>query len=318
MKKILATLALAAAGLALALPAQAQQLRLMTGPQGGSWYPLGGAIQAMASDNLDNVSIQVLPGGGVANVQGVQGGQADLGFANSISTVDAIKGRKPFDGKADNVCNLATLYPQYFQIVVPQDSGIDNVKDFKGKRLATQPVGNTAEQVTRAVLQNAGLSYDDMGAVDYVSYSDGVSLMQDGNSDIFTLGTTVPASAIMDLANSTDIKLVPLDKDFIQQMKTNINPGYTAVTIPAGSYPGQDKDVTAVGYATHVIARCDLDPKVVEGHPEPDVGEPLGPRLDRRGDEGHHARGDGAGRRRADARGRQGVLQGARRRRAVG
>ncbi|MEF2549962.1 TAXI family TRAP transporter solute-binding subunit [Aurantimonas sp. A2-1-M11] len=262
MNKTLLTLALAGVGMAMTLPAQAQQLRLMTGPQGGSWYPLGGAIQGMAPDG---VGIQVLPGGGVANVQGVQNGAADMGFANSISTVDAIKGREPFEGEADNVCNLATLYPQYFQIVTTASTGIETVEDFAGKRLATQPVGNTAEQVTRAVLQAAGLTYEDLAAVDYVSYSDGVSLMQDNNSDIFTLGTTVPASAIMDLANSSEIKIVPLDDAFIEKMKTEINPGYTAVTIPAGSYPGQDEDVTAVGYATHVIARCDLDAGLVEG-----------------------------------------------------
>ncbi len=264
MTKTILKLSIIAAGLAVALPASAQQLRLMTGPQGGSWYPLGGAIQAMASDALD-VSIQVLPGGGVANVQGVQNGDTDLGFANSISTVDAIEGREPFTGPADNVCNLATLYPQYFQIVTTEASGITSVEDFAGKRLNTQPVGNTAEQVTRAVLEAAGLSYEDLATVDYVSYSDGVSLMQDNNSDIFTLGTTIPASAIMDLANSADLVMIPLDEDFIEKMRNEINPGYTAATIPAGTYPGQEEDVTAVAYATHVVARCDLEAEVVEG-----------------------------------------------------
>ena len=262
MRTTVATLALLAAG--MAVPATAQQLRLMTGPQGGSWYPLGGAIQGMASD-AGIASIQVLPGGGVANVQGVQQGDADLGFANSISTVDAIEGREPFSGKADNVCNIATLYPQYFQIVARADSGIESPEDFEGQRLVTQPVGNTAEQVTRAVLETAGLSYEDMEAVDYVSYSDGVALMQDENSDVFTLGTTIPASAIMDLANSADVQLVELSPDFVGQMRENINPGYTSNTIPAGTYPGQENDVNAVGYATHVIARCDLDPAIVEG-----------------------------------------------------
>ena len=263
MRTTVAMIALTA-GAALAAPAAAQQLRLMTGPQGGSWYPLGGAIQGMASEGMD-ASVQVLPGGGVANVQGVQDGAADLAFANSISTVDAIEGREPFTGPADNVCNLATLYPQYFQIVAREGSGIESVEDFAGQRLTTQPVGNTAEQVTRAVLEAAGLSYDDMEAVDYVSYSDGVALMQDDNADVFTLGTTVPASAIMDLANSTDITLVGLDQAFVDKMREEINPGYQSVTIPAGSYPGQDEDVNAVGYATHVIARCDLEPEVVEG-----------------------------------------------------
>ena len=262
MKKTIVTLAVLAS--AAAVPASAQQLRLMTGPQGGSWYPLGGAIQGMASEGM-GASIQVLPGGGVANVQGVQNGDADLGFANSISTVDAIEGREPFTGKADNVCNLATLYPQYFQIVVTADSGIETPEDFAGKRLATQPVGNTAEQVTRAVLETAGLSYEDMQAVDYVSYSDGVALMQDDNSDVFTLGTTIPASAIMDLANSSDIQLVELDQAFVDRMREEINPGYTSITIPAGTYPGQDADVNAVGYATHLVARCDLEPEIVQG-----------------------------------------------------
>lgn len=68
----------------------------------------------------------------------------------------------------------------------------------------------------------------------------------------------------MDLANSTDITVVPLEQSFIDEMKANINPGYSSLTIPAGSYPGQDADVLAVGYATQVIARCDLENEVVK------------------------------------------------------
>jgi uncharacterized protein len=89
--------------------------------------------------------------------------------------------------------------------------------------------------------------------------------MQDNNSQIFTLGTTIPSSAVMDLANSSAIKLVSLDQEFIDKMKAQINPGYTSITIPAETYPAQSEDVTAVGYATHFVARCDLDPQIVEG-----------------------------------------------------
>jgi len=243
--------------------ADAQQLRFMTGPQGGAWYPLGGSIQNMAADSM-GANIIVMPGGGVANIQGVQNGDADLAFGNSISTVDAINGREPFEGEADNVCNMATLYPQFFQMVAPVDSGITSVQDFKGKRLVTQPVGNTAEQVIRMVLDVNGLSYDDMSGVDYVSYSDGVSLVQDNNADIFTLGTTVPSSAIMDLANSRNVLVVPLTEETMDEMIER-NPGFAALTIPADSYPGQSEDVLAAGYATHLVARCDLDADLVYG-----------------------------------------------------
>ncbi|HLS68159.1 MAG TPA: TAXI family TRAP transporter solute-binding subunit [Kiloniellales bacterium] len=265
MKKstlLAATVALGA-GIGMAGSADAQQLRFMTGPQGGAWYPLGGSIQNMGAEAL-GANIIVMPGGGVANIQGVQNGDADLAFGNSISTVDAVHGREPFEGEADNVCNLATLYPQYFQMVVPVDSGITSVADFEGKRLVTQPVGNTAEQVIRMVLDVNGLSYDDMSGVDYVSYSDGVSLVQDNNADIFTLGTTVPSSPIMDLANSRDVLVVPLSEETMDEMIER-NPGFAALTIPAGSYPGQDEDVLAAGYATHLVARCDLDADLVHG-----------------------------------------------------
>jgi TRAP transporter TAXI family solute receptor len=249
-----AVLAVAAAG------AQAQQVKLMTGPQGGSWYPLGGAI-ANIGDKA-GIKVQVLPGAGIANVKAVEGGKADLGFANSISTVDGVAGRAPFDAPAKNVCNVATLYPQYFQIVANADSGINSLGDLKGKSAAFQPKGNTAEFISQQALEVYGLKPSDLSRVSYVSYTDAVSLMKDNNAQVFTLGTTVPASAIMDLASARDIKIVAIGDDKFQAMR-KLNPGYTKLVIPAGSYPKQAADVQTIGYATHVIARCDLDAEVV-------------------------------------------------------
>ena len=255
----LATVA-AAATLLAAGAVHAQQLRLMTGPQGGSWYPLGGAIANIGEKA--GMKLQVLPGAGIANVKAIQGGKADLGFANSISTVDGVAGRAPFTEKATNVCNVATLYPQYFQVVANADSGVNSLADMKGKGLAVQPKGNTAEFISQQALEVYGMKYDDMGRVSYVSYTDAVSLMKDNNAQAFTLGTTVPASAIMDLASARDIKLISIPDDKFQAMR-KLNPGYTKLVIPAGSYPKQTADVQTIGYATHVIARCDLDADAV-------------------------------------------------------
>jgi TRAP transporter TAXI family solute receptor len=98
--------------------------------------------------------------------------------------------------------------------------------------------------------------------VSYVSYTDAVSLMKDNNAQVFTLGTAVPASAIMDLASARDIQLIGIPDDKFQAMR-KLNPGYTKLIIPAGSYPKQTADVQTIGYATHVLARCDLDEAVV-------------------------------------------------------
>jgi uncharacterized protein len=259
--KRLAVAAAIGAAMAASAGAQAQQqIRLMTGPQGGAWYPLGGAIANIAGKT--GIRVQVLPGAGIANVRAVDTGKADMGFGNSISTVDGVAGRPPFEAKAANVCNVASLYPQYFQIVANADSGINSLADLKGKSIAVQPRGNTAEFISQQLLEVYGLKYTDLSRVSYVSYTDAVSLMKDNNAQLFTLGTTVPASSVMDLAASRDIKLVDVSDDKFQELR-KLNPGYTKLKIPAGSYPKQDKDVQAVGYATHLVARCDLDENVV-------------------------------------------------------
>lgn len=255
-----ARFAIAALALAAASLAQAQQVRLMTGPQGGAWYPLGGAIANIA--DKAGIKVQVLPGAGIANVKAVHQGKADFGFGNSISTVDGMAGRAPFDEKTSNVCNVATLYPQYFQVVANADSGIQSLGDMKGKGLAVQPKGNTAEFISQQALEVYGLKYGDMGRVSYVSYTDAVSLMKDNNAQVFTLGTTIPASSIMDLASARDVKLLPIADDKFQAMR-KLNPGYTKLVIPAGTYPKQTQAVQTIGYATHIVARCDLAEDVV-------------------------------------------------------
>jgi uncharacterized protein len=263
MRKFLA-LGVAAAALGLATPGSAQQLTMMTGPQGGTWVPLGGALKAIWEKEVPGISVNTLPGAGISNIRGVDGGKAQIGFGNSISTVDAINGAPPFTERATNVCQLATLYPQYFQVVALADAGIESFEDLKGKSLAVQTRGNTAEAITQHILQAHGMSYKDVKVNFQASYNDAVSLMKDGHAQVFTLGTTIPASAVMDLAASRNVKLLPVDQKGLEAMK-KINPGYNLNTIKAGTYPGQDKDVPVIGYATHLIVDCKLPEEQIYG-----------------------------------------------------
>ena len=246
-----------AAGLAAALvgSAHAADLKLMTGPQGGVWIPLGGQLKDMWEKAVPGLNVQALPGAGIANVRGVDEGKADVGFGNSISTVDGLKGIAPFPKAVTNVCNVATLYPQYYQVVVRADAGVNSIKDLKGKGVTTQQRGNTGELITAQLLKVNGMSYSDVKA-SFVGYTDSVTQMQDGHAVAFTLGTTIPSGAVMDLAAARDIKLLDLS-DQLDEMR-KINPGYTLVTVPKGTYPKQDKDVKVIGYATHIVASCKL------------------------------------------------------------
>ena len=238
--------------------ANAADVRFMTGPQAGFWVPLGGQLKDAWEKSVPDLKIQPLPGAGIANVRAIQEGKAEVGFGNTISTADAFNGtgEAPLDKKHDKVCNVATLYPQYFQMVANADSGVKTLKDIKGKGFATQVRGNTGELIARHVLRVSGYTYNDVKASFTNSYTDSIEQMKDNRMHVFALGTGIPASSLMDLASARDITV--LDMASIYEPMQKINPAYKLVTIPKGTYPKQDKDIQTIGYYTHVIAACSL------------------------------------------------------------
>jgi uncharacterized protein len=252
-----------AAVVGLASAAGAAEIRMMTGPQAGIWVPLGGQLKDIWEKSIPDIKVQAMPGAGIANVRGIEEGKAEIGFANTISTADAIAGtgEPPLDKKHAKVCNVATLYPQYFQMVVSADAGINTLKDMKGKGFATQVKGNTGELISRHVLRVSGMTYSDVKASFTNSYTDSVEQMKDNRVHIFALGTAIPASSIMDLASAREIRL--LDMAGIYEDMKKINPAYKLVTVPKGTYPKQDKDVQVIGYYTHIIAACSLPEEMV-------------------------------------------------------
>ena len=264
MKSRLSLLALAA-GAFIAAPAAAQQVTFMTGPQGGSWIPLGGALKGMWEKNVKGLEITQTPGAGIANIRGVDEGKAHIGLSNSNTAVLGVQGEAPYPKKVTNVCQLANLYPQYFQVVALADAKVNSLADLKGKTLVTQPKGNTGELLTEQVLKINGMTYQSLAKANFqAGYNDAVSMMKDGHAQVFTLGTTAPASAVMDLASARDVKLVPVDDKTFNEVK-KANPGHNKLIIKAGTYPKQDKDVPVIGYSTHVVVACDLPEATVYG-----------------------------------------------------
>jgi uncharacterized protein len=259
----MSALSAAVVAAAFALPAGAQQITLMTGPQGGVWVPLGGALKGMWEKAIPGLQVQAQPGAGIANVRGVDEGKAQVGFGNSSTTVDGLEGRAPYPKKVSKVCQLANLYPQYFQVVARSDAKVNSFVDLKGKSVVTQPKGNTGELLTELILKMNGMNYQSLSRINFqAAYTDAVSLMQDGHAQVFTLGTTAPASSVMDLASARDVQLVPVDDKTMDALK-KMNPGYYKGVLKAGTYPKQTRDIPVIAYSAHLVVACDLPEDLV-------------------------------------------------------
>lgn len=240
--------------------AETKFLRMFSGPEGGSWYPLGSAMMSILEKNL-KISTSNGPGGGVGNCKAVNGGRADLGWTYTNTAYNAYHGRGKFDKKNENIRHLLSLYPGVFQMAVPKSSDIKSVADLKDKRIVPGKIGFSGTVIAELVLKAYGLTFDsikkDGGMVSFVGYSDSAALMKDGHSDCYMAVTSCPQSTIIDLNFRPGIRFLPIDPEHMKKI-LEMEPGLMATEIPKGAYKGLDHNVPAVGTVTCIVISKDV------------------------------------------------------------
>lgn len=234
-----------------------------TGPVGGSWYPVGAAAGDLWADEL-GILTHVELGGGEANIRGVEAGSYDFGLSHSFAAVNAIQGVGPFEGDDfNNIAGVATLYPNVQQTVVWADSDNYSIDDLAGKVIAPGPSGFGGETLAQWILDLHDMSYDDMGGVEHVGYSDAVALMKDRHVDVFWPNTLVPAPSITEMAVlGPGVRVIALDDSTIEALEAR-NPGLMRHTIPKESYRGMEEDIDTITTFTIIICRLDMDEETV-------------------------------------------------------
>ncbi|MCF8043126.1 MAG: TAXI family TRAP transporter solute-binding subunit [Desulfarculaceae bacterium] len=237
-----------------------QFLRMFSGPEGGSWYPLGSAMMGIVEKNL-KISSSNGPGGGVGNCKAVNGGRADLGWTYTHTAYNAYNGRGKFTKKNTNLRHLMSLYPGVFQIAVDKSSKIFSVADLANKRIVPGKVGFSGTVIAELVLKAYGMTFDSIkkngGSVSFVGYSDSAALLKDGHSDVYMAVTSCPQSTIIDLNFRPGIRFLEVDGKHMAKI-LNMEPGLMATTIPVGAYKGLKAPVPAVGTVTCIVANKDL------------------------------------------------------------
>ena len=130
IKLTIATAALAAVVLAPIASAETF-VRMVSGPSGGSWYPLGAKIMQVLDEKVDGISTSNTSGGGISNILAVNGGDAEIGWSYAHTSFNGYSGKGKFKKANPDVRHFATLYPAMFQVAVRQDSPIMSFDDMK-------------------------------------------------------------------------------------------------------------------------------------------------------------------------------------------
>jgi TRAP transporter TAXI family solute receptor len=236
----LAALALAAAG-----PAQAQQrLSIATGGTGGVYYPLGGGLANVITKAIPGVEATAeVTSASVDNVKLVGAGKADVAFVLADTAADGVNGTGKFKEKVP-VRSIAVIYANKSQWVTVEGSGIQRMQDLKGKRIATGAPGSGTEVIALRILEAYGIDPDKDVTREKLSVAESVNALKDRKIDAFFWSGGVPTAAVTDLAATPGFKIKLLDHaDAIPNLAKKYGTLYVKGTIPASSYPGQDKDV---------------------------------------------------------------------------
>jgi uncharacterized protein len=233
-------LVVALSSVALMGTVQAQQFfRIGTGGTAGTYYPVGGMIANAVSQPGKIIVTAQASNGSVANVNGIVGGAMESGFSQADVATWAQTGTGIYEGKP-NVPSLrliANLYPESVHIVVRKGSGIKNVADLKGKRVALDEPGSGTLVNARLILAAYGVKEADIKP-EYIKPNQAGDKMKDGSLDAFFFTGGAPAGAIAELASSgSGIELIPINGPQAEGLRM-ASPFFAPDTIAAETYKG--------------------------------------------------------------------------------
>jgi TRAP transporter TAXI family solute receptor len=253
MRSKLIAATVAAMALLAAPSAHAQSfINVLTGGTSGVYYPLGVAIGKIYSDKIPNVKTQVqATKASVENLVLLQQGRGELAFTLGDSLKAAWEGDEEagFKAKLDKLRTIGAIYPNYIQIVATAESGIKTLADLKGKSLSVGAPKSGTELNSRAILGAAGLSYKDLGKIEYLPFAESVDLMKNRQLNATLQSAGLGVASLKDLSSSSEITVVSVPREVVDK----IGPPFVSVTIPANTYNGQDKDVPTAAVVNYLV-----------------------------------------------------------------
>lgn len=240
-----------------------KQLKIVTATTTGAYYPIGGVMAAILSEEMDGYNFTAeASGGSQENTRLIDSGQAHIGFIGADSAYNAYNGLESFEGKKIELAGLAQIYSMPFHVVVLADSGIESIDDLEGKTVAVGAPGSGTSGKAKIIFEEFGLPLDKKIKAEYLNFQEGADALIDGNVDAVIISVGPPSGNIQELATSHEIKLIPFESKKIAKLKEKY-PYFNEAVIPGGSYKGIDEDVNVVSVPTDILVDPDLDEELV-------------------------------------------------------
>jgi hypothetical protein len=248
-------LGLAASG-APARGADTLALVLGTATPGGGFTVYGEALAdaVSAADRSLEIRLQQTAGS-KENIPLLEAGKLDLGLVEGTAAYEALEGI----GRAPaRLAVIAAMYPSPGMFAVRADAPDRTIADLKGRRVVFGAAGSGFVLLARYLLDGMGLDQQkDFDGVLLQSAKDGPPMVLSGDAAaMWGGGIGWPAFDVIARGPEGARFIAPGPEDIARIQAQHIF--LKTMSVPAGSYPGQDQPITTVGSWSLILARADL------------------------------------------------------------
>ena len=262
---MLVTVLLAALLLTSCSPSQiVKRLRFGVAGEGGVYHAFGEQFAALENETSNGTIELRTTAGSAANLRLLMGEYLQLAIAQADLVQDASNQSGIFaDEEVERGFSaIAALYTEACQVIVRADSEIQSVEDLQGKTVSIGAEESGSEQNALQILSAYGLNDKLVDTVN-LNYEDAAAQLKSGKIDAIFITVGMPSPVVTELAGACDIRLLSVDGAAARRLMQTSS-AYQTVTIPAGTYPGQEEDVQTVGVKAVLLASDALSSRQVQ------------------------------------------------------
>jgi TRAP transporter TAXI family solute receptor len=149
--------------------------------------------------------------------------------------------------------SLASLWPEAIHVVTLEGSGIRSLDDLRGRRLALGQPGSGSRFSAFRIGDASGIPHTELQELREIRLRDAIADLEEGQIDAFFVTEAVPAPSLQALARRRrDVRFVPIGASVVEQLSRR-HFAYYPITVPARTYPGQERPFQTVGMAAVLL-----------------------------------------------------------------
>jgi TRAP transporter TAXI family solute receptor len=246
---------------------------IATASTGGTYYPVGVGIATIASLKLakkyKTTFSAITSAGSGENVDMLQKGEVNFAILQGLFGSMAWQGKAKYEGKAKkNLRSITMLWQNVEQFTIrkkfAKTGNIHDLKNLYGERFSIGGRSSGSRVSAETILSSLNIDFNKMN-IQYLGYTPSSTALQDGKINGMNTPSGPPTSAVTNAFASIGndkIKVLDFNSKDLEAINNNY-PVWSAFTIKAGTYPGQDKDINTIAQPNLLVVTKDTPEQTV-------------------------------------------------------